>query len=180
MRLSRLFLPLLLLASLSFLPSRSSAAIYGSEPIASWKRASLALSGGYLGFTSADTPQWNGASIAALGGYSIDRFTLGAQLEHAIPINSDGHRNIARAYLNARVDQWNIDYLHLDVGAGVLAWGRTAPRDWTGLEAHITGSVKLAPRLALNATFLHAFWISQGPGTDYDMYRVALIGRAAP
>lgn len=149
-------------------------------PLISKDRLALNVTAGYLGFKSYGdgVKPWNGVDVSSALSYNVGAWTAVALVDHGFPIQSDGHRTLARAYLNLKtseVGQWDFY-----VGGGVLAMGEVAPRDWSGPEGHITAAYKISPRLFWSGTYSHAFSTAENQLGDFDFYRVALVAKLAP
>jgi len=169
---------LVVLAAVTSLNLPSSAQV--RYPLVSKDRLALNVTTGYLGFKSYGdgVKPWNGVDVSSALSYNVGSWTAVALVDHGFPIQSDGHRTLARAYLNLKtseVGQWDIY-----VGGGVLAMGEVAPRDWAGPEGHITASYKISRRLFWSGTYSHAFSTREDQQGDFDFYRVALVAKVAP
>lgn len=150
-------------------------------PLWDWHHFTGAAHAGYIGFKpyGGQGSLWNGISATGALGYNLDAISAWASLEHDFPVSgSVGHKNMARLFANARLQSYpGRASGQFYAGAGLLTLGSLTTRDWSGAEAHLTGSVLVREGLRLSATYSHAFALRPG-FSDFDFYRAALVVRA--
>lgn len=157
-----------------------------------WQRAPLSdlkahgfvvVNAGLLSFKpygSASEP-WTGPDLALGAGYNAGPLTAVGIFDHGFPVgSSQGHRNVARGYLNLKLyPQGPGGAWQAFAGAGVLSVGAVSLRDWSGGEAHLAATRTLSPRMAVGGYYGHGFALTAGR-EDLDFYRLYLTGRIFP
>lgn len=176
---------LMLLVLLAGIPGRPTPA--GALPALSELGKNLTLSanasGMWLGREGGGS-SWNGADIGgALTANLHEMFSVYAAYDHGFPFRkADPHMSFVRVAANLRVypQRYGESDERLFVGLAKSWFGEADVKDAQTLDAQLTGTHKLGPRLFMFGMYSHAFAINPGLQADRNYAKVGLNLKLAP